>query len=111
MAVCWSPVWIRLPVYLRGTKGFKETVFPKGTIILEDKGYWDFSVIKARIIAENIFVTRIKENTVYEVIEELELPENEDQYILKDELIRLTGTKAKEVSLRSTLLSHSGKQR
>ena len=86
------------------SKGFEEVVFPKGTIILEDKGYWDFSVIKARIKAENIFVTRIKDNTVYEVIEELELPENEDQHILKDELIRLTGTKAKEVKLESDTL-------
>ena len=86
------------------SKGFAEVVFPKGTIILEDKGYWDFSVIKARIHAENTFVTRIKDNTVYEVIEELELPENEDQHILKDELIRLTGTKAKEVKLESDTL-------
>lgn len=46
------------------SKGFEQVVFPKGTIILEDKGYWDFSVVKARIKAENTFVTRIKENTV-----------------------------------------------
>jgi hypothetical protein len=46
-------------------------VFPKGTIILEDKGYWDFDVIKARIKADNTFVTRIKDNTVYDVEEEL----------------------------------------
>jgi len=39
---------------------FEEMVFPKGTIILEDKGHWNFSMIKARIIAENIFVTRIQ---------------------------------------------------
>lgn len=86
------------------SKGFEQIVFPKGTIILEDKGYWDFSVIKARIKAENTFVTRIKENTVYEAIEELVLPEQEDQHILKDELIHLTGTKAKAIGLETEIL-------
>lgn len=86
------------------SKGFEQVVFPKGTIILEDKGYWDFSVIKARIKADNTFVTRIKENTVYEVIEELELPEHEDQHILKDELIHLTGTKSIAIGLETETL-------
>ena len=86
------------------SKGFEQVVFPKGTIILEDKGYWDFSVIKARIKSDNTFVTRIKENTVYEVIEELELPEHEDQHILKDELIHLTGTKSIAIGLETETL-------
>lgn len=86
------------------SKGFEQVVFPKGTIIIEDKGYWDFSVIKLRIRAENTFVTRIKENSVYEVIEELELPQDNDQHILLDELIHLTGTKAKQVGLENEIL-------
>lgn len=86
------------------SKGFEEVVFPAGTIILEDKGYWDFDVIKARIKADNIFVTRIKDNTLYEVIQELELPEGEDEHILKDELIFLTGTKAKANGLSNLAL-------
>ncbi len=81
------------------SKGFEQVVFPKDTIIFEDKGYWDFDVIKARIKAQNTFVTRIKDNTVYEVIEKLPLPDNEDQHILKDELIYLTGMKAKDNGL------------
>lgn len=80
-------------------KGFEEVVFPKGTIIVEDKGYWDFSIIKSRIKASNDFVTRIKDNTVYEVVEELDLPDDKDQHILKDEIIRLTGKKAKDIHL------------
>lgn len=76
-------------------KGFEQVVFPKGTIIIEDKGYWDFSIIKSRILAENYFVTRIKDNTVYEVVEELDLPDKEDQHILIDEVILLKGDKAK----------------
>jgi hypothetical protein len=85
-------------------KGFDQVIFPKGTIIIEDKGYWDFEVMLARIKAGNIFITRIKENTVYEVIEELELPDNEDQNILIDELIHLTGTKANAIGLHKEIL-------
>lgn len=81
------------------SKGFEDNVFEKGTIIVEDRGYFDFSLMLKRVEAENFFVTRIKENTVYETIKELELPENEDQDILKDEIIELTSTKAKEIGI------------
>lgn len=80
-------------------KGFEQVVFPKGAIIIEDKGYWDFEVMFARIKADNFFVTRIKDNTTYEVVEELDLPDGEDEHILIDELIRLTGIKAKAIGL------------
>jgi IS4 transposase len=86
------------------SKGFEQVVFEKGTIIIEDKGYWDFGVIRDRIKAENTFVTRIKDNTVYQVIEELELPENDDQHILIDELICLTGKKALDLKLETQTL-------
>ncbi len=56
-----------------------EMVFPKNTIIVEDRGYFDFLLMLARIKAENNFVTRIKNNTVYEVIEELDLPDGKDE--------------------------------
>ncbi len=96
------------------SKGFEQVIFPKDTIIIEDKGYWDFEVIQSRIKAKNIFVTRIKDNTVYETVEELELPEGEDEHILKDELIHLTGTKAKAIGLENEILRrvvvyHEGK--
>lgn len=89
---------------IHDSKGFEQVIFPKGTIIIEDKGYWDFKVIKDRILAENVFVTRIKDNTVYEVVEELELPEDNDQHILIDELIHLTGKKAKDEKLEKQIL-------
>lgn len=76
------------------SKGFADRVFPKNTIIIEDKGYWDFDVMRARIEAENDFVTRIKENTPYRVVQELDLPDDSDQNILIDEVILLTSTQA-----------------
>ncbi|NLK80610.1 MAG: transposase, partial [Bacteroidales bacterium] len=36
---------------------------------------------------------------VYEVVKELELPEDEDQHVLLDEIIHLTGSKAKKINI------------
>jgi len=74
--------------------GLGQYIFPKNTIIVEDRAYFDFLLMLNRIAAENVFVTRIKTNTVYETIEELELPEGENEHIVKDEIIRLTSPKA-----------------
>jgi len=79
--------------------GFDQLIFPKGTIIVEDRAYFDFSLMLNRIKAENVFVTRIKSNTTYETIEELDLPDGIDQNILKDEVIRLTSDKAVETGI------------
>ena len=74
--------------------GLGQTIVAKNTIIVEDRAYFDFMLMLNRIHAENIFVTRIKTNTQYQSIEELELPIATDQDILKDEIILLRGTKA-----------------
>ncbi len=74
--------------------GLAQLVFPKYTIIVEDRAYFDFGLMLSRIKAENVFVTRIKDNTVFEVIEELDLPDDTDQDILKDDIIRLTSPAA-----------------
>lgn len=79
--------------------GLAQLIFPKNTIIVEDRAYFDFNLMLSRIKAENIFVTRIKDNTVYQVIEELDLPEHKDQDILKDEIIELTSPKANQIGI------------
>lgn len=63
--------------------GLHNLIFRKGTIIVEDRGYFDFGLMLQRGKAENVFVTRIKNNTLYETVEELDLPEDSDQDILK----------------------------
>lgn len=85
-------------------KGILCIIFDKGTIIIEDRGYFDFQLFKIRIENENIFVTRIKKNTSYESVEELDLPDGKDEHILKDEIIRLTGKKAIECGMDKELL-------
>ncbi len=84
--------------------GLENSIFDKNTIVVEDRAYFDFDLMKARIKALNIFVTRIKTNTKYEVIEELELPDNIDQDILKDEIIILSSEKAEETGMKSEKL-------
>ncbi len=79
--------------------GFEQLIFPKETIIVEDRGYFDFRLMLSRIAAGNVFVTRIKKNTQYETIKELELPEKKDEHILKDEIIRLNSNKAVETGI------------
>ena len=71
-----------------------QLVFPKNTIIVEDRAYFDFDLMLQRVNAENIFVTRIKKNTKYEIIRELDLPEKEDQDISLDQIIKLNSKQA-----------------
>jgi hypothetical protein len=89
---------------IHDSKGFEQQVFRKDTIIVEDRGYFDFSVMLARIKAQNTFVTRTKNNTVYQVVRELELPDEKDHHIIKDELIVLIGTKAIETGINKYTL-------
>jgi hypothetical protein len=74
--------------------GLAKMIYPEYTIIVEDRGYFDYTLMRARVDAKNVFVTRIKTNTQYETISERELPDDTDQDILKDEIIVLTGVAA-----------------
>ena len=68
--------------------------FAPGTIVVDDRGYTDYTLF-GRWTAQGIyFVTRMKENCVYEVVGERILPQN--RHILKDELIELRGLGAIE---------------
>ena len=82
------------PAKLHDRYGLEQLVFAKGTIVVEDRAYFDFDLMLQRVRAENVFVTRIKTNTVFKTIKELELPNGKDQDILKDEIITLSGNKA-----------------
>lgn len=85
----------------RGVDGFR---YAKDTIIVDDRGYFDFKLFKLRIDDGNTFVTRAKSNTVFESVKELELPDDKDHEIIKDEIIYLTGKQAVEARLDKTKL-------
>jgi Transposase DDE domain len=68
--------------------------FDPGTIVVDDRGYNDYELFEKWTGLGIFFVTRMKDNAVYEVVERRKVPENGN--ILKDEVIRLTGLKADE---------------
>lgn len=84
---------------LHDSKGLTQLVFSKGTVIVKERAYFDFSLMLQRVAAENTFVTRIKTNRVFDTIWKLELPEKGDHDILRDELIVLTGKKAVDTGM------------
>lgn len=107
---CWDdslqiPDMVNItPAKVHDSKGFEQQIFKKDTVIIEDKGYFEFKLMRSRIDAGNIFVTRIKDNTLFESIEELELPDEKHYHILKDEIITLSGLKARESGMEGQRL-------
>jgi hypothetical protein len=68
--------------------------FAPGTNVIDDRGYNDYELF-GRWTAHGVsFVTRMKENALYEVVVEKDVPQN--RHMLKDELIEHRGFKAIE---------------
>jgi len=73
------------------------------TIYVFDKGYNDYKAFKKFSMAETGFVTRIKDNAVYETIEENVLGDHLHSGVEKDEIIQVTikeGTITESLKLR-----------
>ena len=63
--------------------------FAPGTIVVDDRAYNDYALF-GRWTREGVsFVTRMKDRTQYEVVEERKVPQH--RHILQDQIIRLTG--------------------
>ena len=66
--------------------------FEPGTIVVDDRGYNDYGLF-ARWTAEGVsFVTRMKDNAVYAVVQDHPVPQH--RQVLKDQTICFTGTGA-----------------
>ena len=63
-----------------------------GSIVAIDRGYIDYALFARWSMAGVFFVTRLKDNAAFEVVEECQLPANRN--IRADQLIRLTGAQA-----------------
>ena len=72
----------------------KKLHFAPGTILVFDKGYTDYTFFGRLCNDEVFFVTRMKSNAVYDVIEERPVPQN--RHVLSDHIIRLTGVDAQD---------------
>ena len=68
--------------------------FAPGTIVVDDRGYNDYRLFAKWTEAGVFFVTRMKDNAQFEVIEEREPPQN--RRILRDQTIELSGAGAHE---------------
>ena len=97
-----------LPVFAHITEGkrhevnvarqWAETVsFPEGSIIAFDRGYNDFDLFLQWHDRGVFFVTRMKDNTRYDVLQQRSVPDS--GRILADERIVLTGQKAEKMPL------------
>ncbi len=92
-----------LPAYVNITngktadnKGAYDIPLLKGSVVVADRFYNDFSLLKVWDSNEVFFVVRHKENIQFKSIKENELPEDRHQHILKDEIIELTGAQSKK---------------
>lgn len=90
-----------LPVFAHITDGKVHEVniarglsFPKGSIVVIDRGYVDYELF-GRWTEEGVyFVTRLKDNADYRVVEYKVIPKGRN--ILKDQIIELAGYYSKE---------------
>ena len=67
----------------------KDLELKKGSIVVFDKGYNDYIQYLQWSLDGVYFVTRQKDNAVYESIDEFEIPDETDNGVLKDERINV----------------------
>ena len=65
-----------------------------GSIVAFDRAYNDYALFSSWTTTNVFFVTRQKENAVYEIVEDREIPKNRS--ILSDQIIKLTGATAQD---------------
>lgn len=75
-------------------KAAHQFAFAPGTIVVDDRGYNDYRLFAKWTDAAVFFVTRMKGDARFEVVEDRVVPQTRG--ILKDQIIRLTGTGAQE---------------
>ena len=91
-----------LPTYVNITngktadnRGAYDIPLLKGSVIVADRYYNDFSLLNVWDSTGVYFVIRHKENLHYSSIKENPLPDNRHHHILKDEIIELSGYQSK----------------
>jgi hypothetical protein len=85
----------------RGCDNFR---YEKDTIVVDDRGYFDFNLFRVRIDDKNHLVTRIKSNILYQSVIEMVLPADKDEHILKDEIIKFTSLAAEKAGMKDVLM-------
>lgn len=90
-----------LPSYMRMTTAKTHDIkvarlhqLNPGSIVPMDRAYNDFKLFGSWTEKGIYFVTRLKENALYQVVERCDVPQNRN--IISDEVITLTGVKASQ---------------
>jgi hypothetical protein len=93
----------KLPVYVNITEGSKADnkgaegiPLEKGSVIVADRYYNDFPMLRVWDSRGVFFVIRHKDNLAFQTVKENDLPEKQAQHILKDEVIELSNKASKE---------------
>ena len=68
--------------------------FDPGTILVIDRGYIDYNWFVKLTLQGVFFVTRLKDNAVFEIVEERDVPKNRN--VIKDQIIFFPGQGPKE---------------
>lgn len=68
--------------------------FQPGSILVFDRGYNDYAWFHQLTQDKVFFVTRLKSNAIFEVVEERKIPANSN--VVKDEIIRFTGSRSSQ---------------
>lgn len=91
-----------LPAYVNITdgktadnKGAYDIPLLKGSVIVADRYYNDFSLLNIWDTNGVYFVVRHKDNIRFKSIKENDLPDERHEHVIKDEIIQLTGVKSK----------------
>jgi len=89
-----------MPEYIHMTEGkvgdvtfARSLLLPKDSVVVADRGYYDFQLMKQWNKQKVRFVVRIRNDMVYKVIKE---NPTKDESILKDQIIIPTGARGKE---------------
>lgn len=102
------PYLVRYSAAVRHDHTFLNEVFnlPGGSIITFDKGYVDYG--KYEVLTESgiWYVTRLKDNAVYQARKEFNIPDQADSGVLKDEEIILRYGKNKQQEHRSRRIAY-----
>lgn len=102
------PYLVRYSAAVRHDHTFLDEVFnlPGGSIITFDKGYVDYG--KYEVLTESgiWYVTRLKDNAVYQARKEFNIPDQADSGVLKDEEIILRYGKNKQQEHRSRRIAY-----
>ena len=91
----YMPSWVLITEVKKHEAAVAKSVqFNPGSIVVMDRGYNDYTLFSRWTEQGVYFVTRMKDNAVFAVIEERDVPHNRN--ILADQTVRLTGARADE---------------